>query len=161
MNTTLKSWACRAAAVLFGLAIACTAAAALQYSTAVRNARLDAVETTIGTSPILRIRTGAAPANCAAADTGTVLATMTLPADWMAAASAGSKASIGTWQDPSADAAGTAGHVRFYDSTGTTCHIQGTVTVTGAGGDVTLDNTNIAAGQSVTITSFTISTGNG
>lgn len=161
MNPTFKSWTSRALAVLAGLLLACAASAALQYSGAVRNARLDAIETTVGASPILRIRTGAAPANCAAVDTGTVLATMTLPADWMAAASAGSKAMLGTWTDASADAAGTAGHVRFYDSTGTTCHIQGTVTITGGGGDITLDNTNIAAGQSVSITSFTLSTGNG
>ena len=54
---------------------------ALQYSTAVRNARLDVVESTIGTSAVLKIRTGAAPANCAAADSGTVLATVNLPSD--------------------------------------------------------------------------------
>jgi len=58
----------------------------MQFSTAVRNAWLDVTESTIGASPILRIRSGAAPANCGAADTGTVLATLTLPADWMAAA---------------------------------------------------------------------------
>jgi hypothetical protein len=65
---------------------------ALQYSVAVNNARLDAIETAIGATAILRIRSGAAPANCAAADSGTVLATLTLPADWMSAAAAGSKA---------------------------------------------------------------------
>ena len=35
----------------------------LQYSTTVRNAKLDAIETAISTSPILTIRTGAAPAH--------------------------------------------------------------------------------------------------
>ena len=44
---------------------------ALQYSTAVRNAQLDQVETTIGVSAVLKIRTGAAPATCATADSGT------------------------------------------------------------------------------------------
>jgi len=133
----------------------------LQLSTAVRNARLDAIETTIGTAPILEIRTGAAPANCAAADSGTVLATVTLPSDWMAAASSGSKAKSGTWQDTSADASGTAAHFRIKDSGGTTCHIQGTVTATGGGGDMTVDNTSFAAGQSFTVTSFTLTDGNG
>ena len=85
---------------------------ALQLSVTVRNARLDAIETAIGVSPILKIRTGTAPANCAAADTGTVLATLTLPSDWMAAASAGAKAKSGTWQDSSADATGTAAESR-------------------------------------------------
>lgn len=130
---------------------------AFQFSDAARNAALDAVETTIGASPILEIRSGAAPANCAAADSGTVLATMTLPSDWMAAASGGSKAKSGTWQDTSADATGTAGHFRIKDSGGTTCHIQGSVTATGGGGDMTLDNTSIASGQTVTINTFTIS----
>ena len=90
----------------------------------------------------------------------TLLAEMTLPSDWMAAASSGSKALSGTWQDASANATGTAGHFRLYDSGGTTCHAQGTVTATGGGGDLTLDNTSIASGQSVTITSFTITAGN-
>jgi len=133
---------------------------ALQYSVAVRNAQLDAVEATIGTSAVLKIRTGAAPANCATADSGTVLATLSLPSDWMAAASGGSKALSGTWQDASADAAGTAAHFRLYASDGTTCHAQGTVTATGGGGDLTLDNVSIASGQSVTITSFTLTAGN-
>lgn len=133
---------------------------AIQLSTPVRNARLDAIETQIGASAILRIRSGAAPANCAAADTGVVLATLNLPADYLAAASGGSKAKSGTWEDTSADAAGTAGHFRIYDSSGTTCHIQGTITATGGGGDMTLDNTVIAVGQTVTITSFTLTDGN-
>ncbi len=133
---------------------------ALQYSVAVRNAQLDTVESTTGTAAILRIYSGAAPANCAAAASGTLLAEMTLPSDWMAAASSGSKALSGTWQDASANATGTAGHFRLLDSGGTTCHAQGTVTATGGGGDLTLDNTSIASGQSVTIASFTITAGN-
>jgi hypothetical protein len=131
-----------------------------QLSTAVRNARLDAIESTIGVSAILKIRTGAQPANCAAADSGTVVATMTLPSDWMANASAGAKALAGTWQDLSADAAGTAAHFRIYDSGGTTCHAQGSVTASGGGGDMTLDNVVVAAGQQITITSFGLTEGN-
>lgn len=133
---------------------------ALQYSVAVRNAQLDAVETTIGTAPLLRIYSGSVPATCATAASGTLLAEMTLPSDWMAAASSGSKSLSGTWQDASANATGTAGYWRLYDSGGTTCHAQGTVTATGGGGDMTLDNTSIASAQSVTVTSFTISAGN-
>ena len=133
---------------------------AVQLSVAVRNARLDAVETNIGTSAVLRIRSGAQPATCATADSGTVLATLSLPVDWMAAASSGSKALSGTWQDLSADATGTAGHFRIYDSGGTVCGIQGTITATGGGGDMTLDNTSIAITQQVTITSFTLTDAN-
>ena len=133
---------------------------AIQFSAAVRNARLDAVESTIGTAAVLKIRTGAAPANCAAADSGTVLATLTLPSDWMAAASSGAKALSGTWQDTSADATGTAAHFRIYASDGTTCGIQGTVTATGGGGDLELQNTSIASGQAITITAFTLTDAN-
>lgn len=133
---------------------------ALQYSTAVRNAKLDAVETTIGTSAVLKIRTGAPPANCGTADSGTVLATCTLPSDWMAAASGGTKALSGTWQDTSADNAGTAAHFRIYDSGGTVCGMQGTVTATGGGGDMTVDNAVFAAAQAFTVTSFTLTAGN-
>lgn len=133
---------------------------ALQYSVAVRNAKLDAVESTIGTSAVLKIRTGAPPATVATADSGTVLATLTLPSDWMAAASAGSKAKSGTWEDTSADAAGTAAHFRIYASDGTTAHMQGTVTATGGGGDMTVDNTSFASGQSFSVTGFTLTAGN-
>lgn len=133
---------------------------ALQYSVAVRNAQLDAVEDTISTSAILKIRTGAPPANCATADSGTVLATCSLPSDWMNAASSGSKTKLGTWEDTSADATGTAAHFRLYASDGTTCHAQGTVTATGGGGDMTVDNTSFAAGQSFTVTAFTLNAGN-
>ena len=71
-----------------------------------------------------------------------------------------SKAMSGTWQDASADNAGVADFFRLFASDGTTCHAQGTVTLTAGGGDMTLDNTNITAGQSVTVTSFTVSAGN-
>jgi hypothetical protein len=133
---------------------------ALQYSVALRNAKLDVVETTIGVSAILKIRTGAPPANVAAADIGTVLATLPLPSDWMAAASAGTKAKSGTWEDTAADAAGTAGHFRIYATDGVTCHIQGTVSATGGGGDMTLDNAVLAAGQDVIISTFSLTAGN-
>lgn len=132
----------------------------LQYSTTIRNNQLDQVESTIGTSPVMRILSGSPPANCAAAETGTILAELTLPSDWMAAASSGSKAKSGTWQDSSANNTGTAGYFRIYDSTATTCGMQGTVTATGGGGDLTVDNTSFASGQSFTVTAFTLNAGN-
>ena len=133
----------------------------LQYSVTVRNAKLDAVETAIGTAPVLKIRTGAQPANCAAADTGTVLVTINLASDWMAAASSGAKSMSGLpVTDLSADATGTAGHFRLYASNGTTCGLQGSITATGGGGDMTLDNVLIATAQLVSITGFTLTDGN-
>ena len=132
---------------------------AFQYSVGVRNAWLDQIETTIGITPVLRLRTGAQPATTATADSGTVVATMTLPSDWLAAAAAGAKALAGTWQDLSADATGTVAHFRIYESTGVTCHIQGTVTISGGGGDMTLDNNVVAITQQINITAFTLNAG--
>jgi hypothetical protein len=57
------------------------------------------------------------------------------------------KAMSGTWADSAADASGTAGYFRIYASDGTTCPIQDTVSATGGGGDMTLDNVVLAAGQ--------------
>lgn len=132
---------------------------AVQLDATTRNAGLDAYETSIGASPVLRIRTGTQPANCAAADSGTVLAALTLPADWMAAASGGTKALTGTWEDLSADATGTAGHWRLYDS-GNVCRMQGSVTVTGGGGDLTVSSVDFVTGGAVTVTAFTWTAGN-
>lgn len=133
---------------------------AIKMSVAVRNARLDAIETAIGTSAVLKLRTGAAPTNITDADSGTVVATIPLDSDWMAAASSGSKAKAGTWEDPTADNAGTVEHFRLYASDGTTQHMQGSVTITGSGGDLTLDNPVVEAGQKITITGFTLTDGN-
>lgn len=134
---------------------------AIQLSTAVRNARLDAIETAVGVSAIAKIRSGAAPANCAAADSGTVLASFSLASDWAAGASSGSKSFSGTpIQDGSADNTGAAGHFRLYASDGTTCHMQGSVTATGGGGDMEIDNTSINSGQTVQITSWVLTDGN-
>ncbi len=129
----------------------------IQLSTTVRNALLDSIETAISTGAVLKIRTGAAPVDVTTADSGTVLATLTLPTDWMNAASGGTKTLLGSWADSSADAAGTAQHFRIYASNGTTQHLQGTITsvLTGTG-DMLLDNTVLAAGQAFSITTFTL-----
>ena len=130
----------------------------VQFSVRVRNARLDVIETTIGASPKLRIYSGAMPVNCAAAPTGTLIAEITCPADWLAAASNGSKVLSGSWT-VAATNAGTAGYYRIYDSTGTNCDEQGNITATG-GGSMTVDNTSIAAAQTVTVTTKTLTDGN-
>lgn len=182
-----------------------------QYSVAVRNAKLDAVETACGVSAVLKIFSGVEPANCAAADPAGLLCTIQLPSDWLAAASAGTKAKLGAWSG-AAGAPGIAASWRIYDQPGTTCHVQGDHSAlwqasrsyivnekasngvnlyicttagtsaasggpsgTGNGivdggavwnfaragtGDVTLDNTNIASGQTITVNSFTLTAGN-
>jgi hypothetical protein len=134
----------------------------IQQSTALRNAKNDFIETTIGPSPVLKLFAGSAPANTAAADSGSALATGILPADWAAASSGGVAAKSGTWTLTGAAAAGTGtnvGHFRLYSSGGT-CHEQGSVTATGGGGDMTMDNINVANGQTVTVSAYDRTAGN-
>lgn len=125
----------------------------VQYSTTLRNNKLDQVESTIGTAAILKIFSGAQPANCAAADPSGLLCTINLPSDWMNNASSGSKTLLGTWS-ASASGSGTAASWRIYDSGLAACHVQGNTT------DMTFNNTNIASGQTVTVSSFTLTAGN-
>jgi len=132
---------------------------AFQLSVNARNATLAAIETEVGVNPIMTISTGSPPANCGTANTGTVIATMILPTDWLSTPAGGSIVLSGTWQDLSADDSGTAGYFRLHNNAGTVCHMQGSVTATGAGGDMQLDNTNIATGQQINITAFTITAG--
>lgn len=129
----------------------------IQLSDTVRNAILDVIESTIGASAYLYLRSGAQPANCAAADSGTLLATFTLPSDWMAAASGGTKAKSGTWST-TASTGGTIGHHRIKETTQTTCHWQGSC---GQGsGDLSFDNATVTASQQIDITTFTWTAGN-
>lgn len=130
----------------------------MQLGTTLRNNMIGQYESTVGAAPVLELRSGAAPANCAAADSGTLLSSITLPSDWMTAASNGSIAKLGTWAgtgDAGAGGGSVIGHYRLKDAGLTECHEQGTVTITGGGGDLTVDNTNIAVGQAVSITGWT------
>tara|TARA_R110000782_G_scaffold171076_1_gene262780 strand:- start:405 stop:806 length:402 start_codon:yes stop_codon:yes gene_type:complete len=131
---------------------------AVQLSVTSRNARLDAIETNIGTNPVLDFRTGSQPANCALANSGTQLGQITLPSDWLAVASSGSKAKLGIWTS-TAIATGTAAHFRI-NSSDDTCHIQGSITAIGGGGDMELGTTSIITGQTVTVSTFILTDGN-
>ena len=132
---------------------------ALQFSVAVRNARLAAIPATVGVSPKLMLYSGTAPANCAAAATGTLLATITLPATWEATPASGQSLLAGTWSG-TASVAGTVGYARIMDSAQTTAHVQGTVTVSGGGGDFIIDNPVLAVSQTANETSFTLTEAN-
>lgn len=128
---------------------------ALQFSVELRNARLEAIETTMGTAPRLRLYAGAPPANTAAAAAGAHLAEFVLGSDWAAAAANGTKSLNALPLETTAAVAGTIGHYRFWNSGVTLCHEQGTVTATGGGGDMTVDNPTVAVNQTIRITSFT------
>lgn len=117
---------------------------------------LNALETTIGASPSLLIFSGAKPANCAAADPAGLLATLTLPADWLNNAAARAKTLLGTWSVAASGGAG-ATPASFRIKVGATCYAQGTCGI--GSGELSFNGT-ITAGQLVTVTAFTITDGN-
>jgi hypothetical protein len=130
----------------------------VKFSTTVKNARLNAIEDAVGTSPTIEIRVGTAPTNITDGDSGTLLAVVVLPSNWMADASSGTKSLTGIWQTASgAVGTGTAGHWRLKSSGGTV-HAQGTVGTSGA--ELNLSSTSITSGQQVSVTSFVFTEGN-
>lgn len=126
---------------------------ALQFSTTLRNALLEAIESSLGTAAKVRVLTGTQPATCATAESGSLLAAWTLASDWSAAASGGTKSLSSTPLSTTAGATGTAGYFRLTDNAGTTCHMQGSVGTSGT--DLIIDNASITNGQTVQITSWT------
>lgn len=85
-----------------------------------------------------------------------LLATFTLTASPFGAAGAGSGSNrkitiAGLPLSTTGAAAGTAAVFRMLSESGLTV-LEGTVTATGGGGDLTVDNTSIASGQTVNLT---------
>ena len=128
----------------------------LNYSTTLRTNQVGAIQTTVGSSGTLKFFSGAKPANCAAADPTGTLATVTLPSTFLTS-SGGATTISGTWS-VAASGTGTIASFRIYN--GATCHLQGSVTATGGGGDMTVDNTSINSGQTITVTGFSVTAGN-
>lgn len=127
----------------------------LQFSTTLRNARLDAITTAVGNAGFLRIYDGTIPASVSASITGTLLAELTLATPFAASASSGVLTLGSITSDASANNTGTATHFRVFQSDGTTAVFQGTVGQT-SGYDLVLNTTSIVSGVQVAITSFTI-----
>jgi hypothetical protein len=130
----------------------------IQFSVNVRNARGNAIESTIGTAAVLKLKTGAPPATCATADSGTVIISYTLASDWAAAFASGAAS---PWLNNlpltgASSGSGSLGHYRLYASDGTTCHKQGTITATGGGGDMTVDNVAVTSPQVVNVTAWSL-----
>ena len=125
---------------------------AFQYGATLRNNQVGQIQTTVGSSGTLKIFSGAEPANCAAADPSGLLCTITLPSTFLTS-SGGATTIAGAWS-ASASGTGTAASFRIYDGS-SVCHVQGNVT-----SDLVLNNTSIASGQTVTVTSFTVTQGN-
>lgn len=128
---------------------------ATRLPTATRNASCDAVVDLFDGGPAagtIKIYTGSQPASANDAASGTLLATITLADPAFGASSTGVATMAGTPLSGTGVAAGTAGWARFADSTGATV-LDGSVTVTGSGGQIELSSTTIAIGTTVTITS--------
>lgn len=134
---------------------------ALSFTTAVRNARQDAITTATGNAALLRIydATGGVPASANAAIGSNVLLAELTCATPFAAGAASAALTLGTiTQDSSANATGTAAHFRIYKSDGTTVIVQGTVSATS--GDLVLNTTSIVSGGPVQVSSMVWTDGN-
>lgn len=109
----------------------------------------------VGGAGSLRIYTGAQPADADTAPSGTLLVTIALAATAFGAAnSSGTAALASTPRSGTGAAAGTAGWFRVLSGGGATV-FDGQVTATGGGGQLELDNTSIAVGQTVNVSSLT------
>jgi hypothetical protein len=115
----------------------------LSYSVDLRNAGLDARIAAIGPNATLRI--------CSA---DTDLVSIRLGKDWMAPAKNGVLSNSRSWSGH-AKAEGKAKTFCICNSEGWPC-ISGNIPE-----DMKLDNVNLAPGQEVTVSSFTIRSGNG
>jgi len=121
---------------------------AVTYTTAVKNARLDAVTAQIDAG------SGSGYIEIGTTSMGTVLATITLSDPAAPAASGGVLTFTMPKSDTDADNTGTAAEAVIKDSDGTTV-ISG-LTVSTSGADINLDSVSITAGQTVTLSSATI-----
>ena len=116
------------------------------YTTAVKNARLNAVTTAIGATGVLEIGT---------TGMATILATIPLANPAAPAASGGVLSFTMPQSDASADNTGTAAAARIRTASGGTDIVTG-LTVGLSAADVILDSLSITAGQTVTLNSAAI-----
>lgn len=133
----------------------------LKYSAALKNAQQNAITSTLGASAVLNIYAGTQPASPDTAISGqTLLASLTCNATFAPAAAGGvlTLNSISNGTGTAGAGAGTNATFFRLTTSGGTAHIDGTVGISGA--DLNLNNTNIATGQTVSVTSFTLTNGN-
>lgn len=124
-------------------------------NTALRNLLADALGDDVD-SGLLRVYDGTPPTDAdEALGAQNLLAEITLPADAFAAAANGAIDKSGTWDDQDINASGEATWFRLLDGTESRI-LQGTVTGTGGGGDMEVDDVNFVAGGVFTVTGFTV-----
>jgi len=133
----------------------------LKYSTSLKNAQQNAITATLGANAVLNIYSGSQPATPDTAISGqTLLAALTCNATFAPGSAAGvlTLNSISNGTGTAGAGAGTAATFFRLTTSGAVAHIDGTVGISGA--DLNLNNTNIATGQTVSVTSFTLTNGN-
>ena len=126
---------------------------AIQYSVAARTSQMAQLNTTIGVNAVIRVYSGAVPANVGAADPAGLLVTFAGNAAQFGVAASGVLTASAV-ANANATAGGTALSFRIFQSGGTVCVLQGTVGLSGA--DMIVTNTSIANGQTCTFTSLTV-----
>jgi lipopolysaccharide export system protein LptA len=119
---------------------------AVTHGTPTRNALVSAVATAIGAGGKLKLRTSA----------NAVLATIALSSTPLATPSGGAASLSGLPLSVAASAPGslTGGNFVVTDSSDVTI-FTGSITVTGGGGDLTVDNVTVTSGQTCTVTGGT------
>lgn len=133
----------------------------LKYSAALKNAQQNAITTTLGANAVLEIYSGSQPANPDTAITSQVLlSSHACSATFAPGASSGvlTLNAIANGTGTAGAGGGTVATWYRLKTSGGTAHIDGTVGISGA--DLNLNNTNIATGQTVSITSSTYSNAN-
>ena len=126
----------------------------LKFSMKIRNTRLNAIRDSIGASPLLRIFAQRERPLCSDRDPDGLLVEMRLPELWLGAASNGGIMKDGTWAGKARDV-GIARSFRIVDASNR-CHLQGSVSKFGSGGDLMLSQTSLVPGQNVEVLDFQI-----
>ncbi len=133
----------------------------LKYSAALKNAQQDAITTTLGANANLKIYSGTKATNPdTAIGAQVLLATLACSATF-APGAAGGVVTLNAISSGTGTAGAGAGTVATWyrlETSGGTAHIDGTVGISGC--DLNLNNTNIATGQTVSVSSASYTNNN-
>ena len=133
----------------------------LKYSAALKNAQQNAITSTLGASALLLIYSGVQPANPdTAIGAAVLLATLTCNATFAPGAASGvlTLNAITAGTGTAAAGAGTAAAWYRLTTSGGASHADGTIGTSAS--DLILNNTSIATGQSVSVSSSTYTNAN-
>jgi len=126
---------------------------ALEYSVALRNARLLEIQTVIGSAGLLKIFSGAEPPNCGAPDPSGLLLAVNLPFPFITVNN-GSTILQGNWNGNTIGV-GTCQCFRMYDASNN-CHVQGSI----PNDMVVTPSASVVVGQPCQVVTFSVTAGN-